>query len=57
MMLNEPEDVKFHRVVHQNQPRHSIAMQDRPNLNFDPENEISFKIWKRKWDSWIYMMR
>jgi hypothetical protein len=52
----EPEDIKFLHVVNRQQRRPSALMQDRPTLNFDPENEKSFKIWKQKWDSWLYMV-
>jgi len=52
----EPEDIKFLHRVNRQQRRPSALMQDRPTLNFDPENEKSFKIWKQKWDSWLYMV-
>ena len=55
---DEPEDVKFLNVVNRNPRRSaSVQMQGRPILDFDPDNETSFKIWKRKWESWIYMIR
>ena len=56
MFFNEPEDIKFLHVVNRQQRRPSPLMQDRPTLNFDPENEKSFRIWKQKWDSWLYMV-
>ena len=48
-------EVKFNPAANRPLRRSSFLTQDRPILNFDPENATLFKIWKQKWESWIYM--
>ena len=52
---DEAVDVKFIPPTNRATRRSSFLSQDRPILNFDPENGTAFKIWKQKWESWIYM--
>lgn len=49
----EIEDVKL--LTHFKPQQTYGIMRDPPTLNFDPEKKMAFLIWKRKWESWLYM--
>ena len=39
------------------QPHPSLGIvREPPMLNFDPEQKVAFTIWRRKWNSWYYMV-
>ena len=39
------------------QPHPSLGIVRKPPmLNFDPEQKVAFTIWRRKWNSWHYMV-
>jgi len=52
--FKDSEDIKVLHVVKPH--RSSFGMlRDPPSLSFDPENKIGFNVWKRKWESWLFM--
>jgi hypothetical protein len=52
--MDDSEDIKILHVVKPH--RSSFGMlKDPPTLSFDPENKIGFNVWKRKWESWLFM--
>ena len=33
----------------------NFSINDPPILDFDPNDQIGFEIWQKKWRSWIYL--
>ena len=57
----EVGNVQIGQVIKQKQrheqPNPSLGIvREPPMLNFDPEQKVAFTIWRRKWNSWYYMV-